>query len=39
MWMHDLLLLTLQQLNTYGIMHGHVNACSLYLTKKQEMKP
>ena len=26
MWMHDLPLLTLQQLNSYGIMHEHMNA-------------
>ena len=37
MWMYDLPLLTLQQLNTYGIMHGHVNVCSLYQTMKKEV--
>ena len=39
MHVHMNALLTLQQLSTYGIMHGYVNACSLYQTNKQETKP
>ena len=35
--MYDLPLLTLQQFRTYGIMHRHVNVCSWYQTKKQEV--
>ena len=32
---HDLPLLILQHLSTYGIMNEHVNACSCHQSKKQ----
>ena len=37
--MHGLPSLTFQQHITYGIMNGHVNACSWHQSKKTSMKP